>query len=82
MTTTVSATGVVRGTSIELDRPSGLPDGTRVEVAIQQKQTALPPGEGLRRAFGAWADDPEGVDRFLEQVRSDRDNDPRPESPL
>jgi hypothetical protein len=32
----------------------------------------LPPGEGLRRAFGAWADDAEEVDRFLEWNRAQR----------
>jgi hypothetical protein len=32
----------------------------------------LPPGEGLRRAFGAWAEDAEEVDRFLEWNRAQR----------
>jgi len=32
----------------------------------------LPPGEGLHRAFGAWAEDAEEVDRFLEWNRVQR----------
>jgi hypothetical protein len=35
----------------------------------------LPPGEGLRRAFGAWADDAEDVDRFLEWTYAQRKRD-------
>jgi hypothetical protein len=32
----------------------------------------LTPGEGLRRAFGAWAEDAEEVDKFLEWNRTQR----------
>ena len=40
----------------------------------------LPPGEGLRRAFGAWAEDAEEVDRFLEWTYAQRKRDrPVPE---
>jgi hypothetical protein len=35
----------------------------------------LPPGEGLRRAFGAWADDAEELDRFLEWTDAQRTRD-------
>jgi hypothetical protein len=38
----------------------------------------LPPGEGLRRAFGAWAEDAEEVDRFLEWNRAQRKLERRP----
>ncbi len=38
----------------------------------------LPPGEGLRRAFGAWAEDAEEVDRFLEWTRAQRKLERRP----
>jgi hypothetical protein len=47
----------------------------RIEAAWDQVKD-LPPGEGLRQAFGAWADDVEEVDRFVEwnyaQRRLDR----------
>jgi hypothetical protein len=35
-------------------------------------------GEGLRRTFGGWGDDADGVDAFVEQVYRDR-ADVRPE---
>ncbi len=38
----------------------------------------LAPGEGLRRAFGAWAEDVEEVDRFLEWNRAQRKLERRP----
>jgi hypothetical protein len=38
----------------------------------------LPPGEGLRRAFGAWAEDAEEVDKFLEWSRAQRKLERRP----
>jgi hypothetical protein len=38
----------------------------------------LPPGEGLRRAFGAWAGDGEELDRFVEETYAARKLD-RPE---
>ncbi len=67
--------GVVHGRTIELERELGLPDGQPVSITVQP---TLPPGEGLRRAFGSWAEDGEELDRFLEQVRRDR-NISRPE---
>jgi hypothetical protein len=32
----------------------------------------LPPGEGLRRSFGAWAEDAEELDRYMEWSRQQR----------
>jgi hypothetical protein len=61
-------------TDSSLPRPSPfLSDETRSrweEAWAQVKD--LPPGEGLRRAFGAWAEDAEEVDRFLEWNRAQR----------
>jgi hypothetical protein len=73
--------GVVRGRFIELERAVNLPDGEQVTVVVHtlQNEPRLPAGEGLRRSFGSWADDAEGVDKFLEQLRTDRDRDDRPE---
>jgi hypothetical protein len=66
--------GVVRGSSIELERPVGLPDGQEVTVVIQPTNGTekLPPGEGLRRSAGAWADDVAGLDEYLDWNRQQR----------
>lgn len=64
--------GVVHGKTIELEDESGLPDGQPVNVTVQPLQEQLAPGEGLRRAFGAWADDADELDRFLEWNRRQR----------
>jgi hypothetical protein len=61
--------GIVRGNVIELDRNPGLPDGEAVVVRLRP---VLPPGEGIRRSAGAWADDAEGLERFLAEVRRSR----------
>ena len=66
-------TGIIRGQTIELDRPAGLPDGQAVTVTVQpQDRPALAPGEGLRRSIGGWADDPEGLEQYLEWNRQQR----------
>lgn len=72
--------GVITGTTIELERPAGLPDGQAVAVTLVPlpADEALPPGEGLRRAFGSWAgDDETGLDEFLAWSRSQRKIDRR-----
>jgi hypothetical protein len=65
--------GVIHGKTIELEQEPGLPDGQAVTVTVSPAQTEkLPPGEGLRRAAGAWADDPEGLEEYLEYLRQQR----------
>lgn len=67
--------GVVHGKTIELDRDPGLPEGQHVTVTVQAPGPAgqkLPPSEGLRRSAGAWNDDVEGLDRYLEWTRQQR----------
>ena len=68
--------GVVHGKTIELEQAPGLPDGQQVGVTIEPLPAAgpgqLPPGEGLRRAFGAWAGDAEELDQYLEWNRQQR----------
>jgi hypothetical protein len=73
--------GVVRGNVIELEQSPGLPDGQSVTVTVtpEAQSNPEPPVDRLRRAFGAWSDDPEGLEEFLKQVRRDRDTDPRSE---
>jgi len=71
---TIMFKGVVHGKTIELDQEPGLPDGQQVTVTVQPTDgiQKLPPGEGLRRSFGAWAEDAEELDRFLEWNRQRR----------
>jgi len=64
--------GVVHGKTIELQEALGLTDGESVAVVVRR---VLPPGEGIRRSTGAWGDAGEELDRWLEGVYRDRDND-------
>ena len=65
--------GVIHGKTIELEQEPGLPDGQGVAVTLQPLQERrLPPGEGIRRSAGAWADDAEELDKFLEWNRHQR----------
>ena len=59
--------GTIHGKLIELSEETGLPDGQEVTVFLQPTAEPtdaqpLPPGEGLRRAYGAWAEDAERLD--------------------
>jgi hypothetical protein len=66
--------GVVHGKTIELEGESGLPDGQQVRVIVQPttSESKLPPGEGIRQSAGGWADDPEGLEEYLEWNRQQR----------
>jgi hypothetical protein len=70
--------GVVQGKTIELEHAPGLPDGQSVLVTVKPVKSRLPPGEGIRRSAGAWSDDPQGLDRWLEEMQRSRQLD-RPE---
>ena len=76
MTAVLSALrGVIHGKLIELAEEAGLPDGQEVTVSlnpVEPSETPLPPGEGLRRSFGGWAEDAEELDQFLEWNRQPR----------
>jgi hypothetical protein len=74
--------GIIHGKTIELEQESGLPDGQTVAVTVHPlHDKRLPSCEGIRRAAGAWADDPSGLDDYLEQLRRDRDQDRAPIEP-
>jgi hypothetical protein len=62
--------GTIHGRTIELEQDSGFREGQSVSVMLRPRQ----PGnlDGLRQAFGAWADDAAGLEEFLGQVRRDR----------
>jgi len=70
--------GVIHGQLIELEQEAGLPSGQLVAVTLETlpATTTIPNAdarESLRRAAGAWSDDPEGLERFLELNRQQRD---------
>ena len=63
--------GTIHGKVIELSEEIGLPDGQEVTVLVRPvgraaEEETLPSGEGLRHAFGAWADDAEQLDKYLD----------------
>jgi hypothetical protein len=66
--------GIIHGKTIELDREPGIPDGQEVTVSVQPAggTRRLPPGEGLRRSAGAWAEDAEELGKFLDWNRRQR----------
>jgi hypothetical protein len=66
--------GVKRGKMIELEQALNLPDGQEVTVVVQPAPAGqkLEPGEGIRRSFGGWSDDIEGLDKYLEWNRQQR----------
>jgi hypothetical protein len=68
-------TGVVHGKTIQLDRDSGFADGQPVSVTMHPLPAGreqLTPGEGIKGAAGAWSDDPDGLDAYLEWNRQQR----------
>ena len=71
--------GVIHGKTIELVEAPGLPDGQKVVVLLQSWSgpNRLPPGEGLRRAFGACAGEAAEVNQFIEWNREQRQLDHR-----
>ena len=64
--------GIIRGKTIELRDEPGLPDGQPVAVILHR---LLPPGEGIRRSAGAWADAGEQLDVWLDQMQQSRKQD-------
>ena len=74
--------GVVRGKTIELEQSPGLPDGQEVMVTVQAstndaaQDAARGAGEGIRRSAGAWADDVDGLEQYLEWSRQQRKHPP------
>ncbi len=68
--------GVVHGRTIELAQEPGLPEGQEVTVTIEAVPPSgvqrLQPGEGIRRSAGAWAEDAEELDKYLEWNRQQR----------
>ena len=49
--------GIIHGRTIEMTETIPLPDGQEVAVTVTPIARKLPPGEGIRRSAGAWAED-------------------------
>jgi hypothetical protein len=69
--------GVIHGRTIELEHTAGLPDGQEVSVTVEPLSLTSSPTSpealaSLRRAAGAWVDDADGLDRYLEWNRQQR----------
>jgi hypothetical protein len=67
--------GIIRGNAIQLNEASGFPEGQEVVVRVEPvlgHGDASEVLEALKRAAGSWADDPEGLDRYLDWNRQQR----------
>jgi hypothetical protein len=66
--------GVIHGKTIELEKTPDLPDGQPVTIIVQPVEESGPrqPGGGISRSAGGWADDPEGLDQYLDWNRRQR----------
>jgi len=67
--------GVVHGDVIQLETDIGLPDGQEVTVSVRPLAVKRDGSDGLRRSAGTWADDPDGLDAYLEENRRVRQLD-------
>ena len=71
-------TGIAHGKFIELDNEMAFPEGQPVSVVVQPLVAGASaveprqPESDIGLAFGAWADEAEAVDKFLEWNRQQR----------
>lgn len=72
MSSDAAIRGIAHGKMIELEQDSGLPEGQSVLVVVRPVKEQQNLIEGLMRSFGAWADDAEGLDEYLEWNRQQR----------
>jgi hypothetical protein len=74
MTKAAFVHGVVFGRTIQLAEEPGFPDGQQVQITISPLAATevAEPQEALKRAFGAWADEADAVDDFLQWNRQQR----------
>ena len=82
MTELIQARGTVHGQTITLEQPLEIGEGEVVEITITRfpppATDPLSPGDGVRQSAGAWAEDANDLDEFLEWNRRQR-NQTRPE---
>lgn len=68
----VAIRGILRGRTIELEQDLGVPDGQAILVEIRPIKSPEDMMEGLKKSFGGWADDAEGLDEYLDWNRQRR----------
>lgn len=63
--------GVIHGKTIDLEEEPGLPEGQPVTVTLEAgpRQQGIEVQEAMQRAFGAWAEDADDLDKFLKEIR-------------
>jgi hypothetical protein len=59
----------------QTEQEPGFAEGEIITVTARPVQEHPPPGEGIRRSVGSWADDPQGLDRWLEEMQRGRQLD-------
>lgn len=68
--------GVVRGTTIELNSPTGLAEGQRVIVTIAPVDLPVVDGkvqcEGIWRSFGSWVEAGPEFDEWMAEREAER----------
>ena len=66
--------GVIHGRTIELETEPGFPEGQPVSVTVEAiaAKDSQAIFEAFKRAAGGWADDIEGLDKYLEWNRQNR----------
>ena len=66
-----TASGIIHGRTIELDRDLGVTDGEQVEVVVRTTVKAQGTGEGILRSAGILKDDEEW-DKIMEEIHQQR----------
>jgi hypothetical protein len=76
MSEATTVQGVIHGQTVTLNDPVQFADGELVEITIARRSPGLkatvPTGDGLSKSAGAWAEDGEQLDEFLEWNRQRR----------
>lgn len=73
---TISTRGIIRGSHIELETATGLPEGTPVSVDIKSAPMTREQMEQLAsRLFGVFAEDTEFL-KTMEEVERERSSQP------
>jgi hypothetical protein len=66
-----------RAGAIHPKEPLTLPDVHVVAAHVETTEVERAPGEGTKRAAGAWSVDPQGLDAYLRLTRELRKASPR-----
>ena len=71
--TAESFQGILHGQSIELDRPTNIPDGSKVSVTVRKaKPTVEERKAKLLELFGGCSEDANDLDQYLDWNRTQR----------